>query len=78
MHVGCSINEIKGKNWILGCLKYIIMFVNMQYYFAYLESADKTIAVLVCCGTLINKMAVSNETSRGRMYGTIWLHAPKN
>ena len=35
VHVGC-INEIKGKNWILGCLKYIIMFLNMQYYFAYL------------------------------------------
>ena len=26
MNVGC-INEIKGKNWILGCLKYIIMFL---------------------------------------------------
>ena len=35
VHVGC-INEIKGKNWILWCLKYIIMFLNMQYYFAYL------------------------------------------
>ena len=35
IHVGC-INENNGKNGILGCLKYIIMFVNMQYYFAYL------------------------------------------
>ena len=35
VHAGC-INEIKGKNWILGCLKYIIIFLNMQYYFAYL------------------------------------------
>ena len=35
VHVGC-INKIKGKNWILGCLKYKIMFLNMQYYFAYL------------------------------------------
>ena len=35
MHVGL-INENKGKSWILECLKYIIMFVNMQYYFAYL------------------------------------------
>ena len=37
MNVGC-INENKGKNWILGCVKYIIMFVNMQYmyYFVYL------------------------------------------
>ena len=33
MHVGC-VNENKGKNWILGYLKYIILFVNMQYYFA--------------------------------------------
>ena len=62
MHVGC-INEIKGKNLILGSLEYIIMFVNMQYYFAYLKSANKKIAVSVCCGTLINKMAVSDETS---------------
>ena len=35
MHVGC-INENKGKDWILGCLKYRIMFVNIQYNFAYL------------------------------------------
>ena len=35
MHMGCM-NEIKGKNWIPECLKYIIMFVNIQYYFAYL------------------------------------------
>ena len=40
-YYACGItNEIKDKNWILGCLKYIIMFVNMQYYFAYLKSAD--------------------------------------
>ena len=26
MHEGC-INEIRGKNWILGCLKYTIMFL---------------------------------------------------
>ena len=30
MYVGC-LNEIKGKNGILGCLKYIVMFINMQY-----------------------------------------------
>ena len=59
-HVGC-INENKGKNWILGSLKYIIMFVKLQYYFAYRLSADQKIAVSVCVGTLINKMVVSNE-----------------
>ena len=62
MHVGC-INEIQGKNWILGCLKYLIMFENMQYYSVYLQSTYKTISVSVCCGTLINKMVVSDETS---------------
>ena len=35
MHMGCM-NGIKGKNWIPECLKYIIMFVNIQYYFEYL------------------------------------------
>ena len=37
----------------------------MQYYFAYLISADQNIAVSVWCGTrnTINKMAVSDETS---------------
>ena len=35
VHVGC-INENNGKNLILGYLKYMIMFVNMQYDFAYL------------------------------------------
>ena len=44
MHLGC-INENKGKNWIRECLKYIIMFVNMQYHLAYLESTDQKIAV---------------------------------
>ena len=29
--------EINDKNWIFGCLKYIIIFVNMQYYFAYIK-----------------------------------------
>ena len=53
----------KGKNLILGCFKYIIMFVNVQYYFAYLQNADQKIAVSLCCGTLINKIAVSDETS---------------
>ena len=36
---------------------------NMQYYLVYLENADITIAVSLCCGTLINKMAASDETS---------------
>ena len=35
----------------------------MQHYFAYLQSADQKIAVSVCFGMLINKMAVSDETS---------------
>ena len=35
MQVG-RINENKGKDGILGCLKYIIMFGNMQYFFTYL------------------------------------------
>ena len=35
VHVGC-INENNGQNWILGYLKYMIMYVNMQYEFAYL------------------------------------------
>ena len=48
MHVG-FINENKGKNWILGSLNYIIMFVNMKYYFAYLKSTYQ--------------MTVSDETS---------------
>ena len=30
VHLGC-INEIKGNNGNLGCLKYIIMFLNIQY-----------------------------------------------
>ena len=62
MHVGC-LNENKGKNWILGCLKYIIMFVNMQFSFAYLKSTYQKLAASVCCGTLINNMSVSDETS---------------
>ena len=39
------------------------MFLNMQYYFAYLYGTDITIAVSVCCGTRFNKMAASDETS---------------
>ena len=62
MHAGCT-DENKGKNWILGCLKYIIMFVNMQYYLKYLLSTYQEIAASVCCGTLINNMSVSDETS---------------
>ena len=53
----------QGKNGIFWYLKYIIMFANMQYYFAYLSSTDQKIAVSLWCGTLINKMAVSDETS---------------
>ena len=62
MHVD-FINENKGKNWIFGCLKYIIMFLNMICYFAYLKSTYQMIAASVCCGTLINNMSVSLETS---------------
>ena len=39
------------------------MFVNMQYYFAYLLSTYREIAASVCCGSLINNMSVSDETS---------------
>ena len=39
------------------------MFVNVQYYFAYLKSADQKIAVSLCCSMLINKMAVYDESS---------------
>ena len=31
MHGG-RINDVNGKNWILGCLKCTIMFVDMQCY----------------------------------------------
>ena len=59
VHVGC-INENNGQNWILGYLKYIILFVNRQYDFAYLQSTNPKIAASVCCGTLINN--ISNNT----------------
>ena len=54
---------MKGKNAIPGCFKYIIMFVIMQYYFAYSLKRDQKVHISVCCGTLINKTAVSDETS---------------
>ena len=62
VHVGC-INENNGQNWILWYLKDIIMFINMQYDFAYLKCTCRQIAASVCCGMLINNMSVSDETS---------------
>ena len=66
MYVG-YINENKGKNWILGCLKYITIFVNMQYYFAYLYSVDHKIAVSACFGTDINKMRLRSFQARSNV-----------
>ena len=65
MHVGC-INEIKGKNWIHGCLKHIIMFLNIKR-----RNNDRRIGLLRHAyqqnGAVRWDFA---HFQRGRMYGT--------
>ena len=70
--MGCRCNN-KGKNLIVECLKYLIMFSNQKKYGADLNNDDVKFSAPMSCGSLIDKMVATDETlcySQGRLYGT--------